>query len=137
MAHFPAFSLRHHCVSEIAPQVGIRLAKGGFEFKPQCHCPYRVPLSRSLPWNHATYDAGVTIGVGAAGRPAIPPSPEAIKIKPSTMETAFRKVGQTWDEVISSNEILVLQIVSSQGWVYTALEAWTVDGQIFSHHQNW
>jgi hypothetical protein len=38
---------------------------------------------------------------------------------------------------LQDDERLLMQIVSGQGWLNTAFEAWTMDAQIFSHHQNW
>jgi hypothetical protein len=58
-----------------------------------------LPVSRSLPWNGTTYDAGVTISVRTVGAssPSViakairPRTPlVAIMIEPGTKETAFR-----------------------------------------------
>jgi hypothetical protein len=65
-----------------------------------------LPVARSLPWNHTTYDIGVTVRVRTAGPncPSVIAKDyplESIKIKRGTMETT--SPGRTWDDVSSSS----------------------------------
>ena len=67
-----------------------------------------LPVSRSLPWNHTTYDVGVTISVRTVGAssPSViakdhpPPNTlEAIPIKPRTRKPLAPEFGRNWDDV--------------------------------------
>ena len=80
-----------------------------------------LPVSRSLPWHHTTYDVGVTISVRTAGPTVHPSSLKTIPSKQSRLSPAPGKplapesAGIGMMLAPQDDEILLLQIVLIEG----------------------